>query len=45
MPRSMLPDGTYHVFCRGAGGAAIFGDDTDRRLFLSLLSRVVRRWD
>jgi putative transposase len=44
-PRSALPDGIYHVFSRGVGGTEIFGDDTDRRLFLSLLSRVTTRWE
>jgi REP element-mobilizing transposase RayT len=44
-PRSALPDGIYHVFSRGVGGANLFGDDDDRRLFLNLLSRVIARWE
>jgi REP element-mobilizing transposase RayT len=44
-PRSALPDGIYHVFSRGVGGANLFGDNDDRRLFLNLLSRVIARWE
>lgn len=29
----------YHVYNRGAGGQAIFRDDTDRRKFMSILQR------
>ena len=42
-PRSVLPDGIYHVTSRGVSGVAIFGDDEDRRRFLALLGRTVER--
>jgi putative transposase len=39
-PRSLLPDGTYHVMARGTGPSPIFRDDDDRRMFLGLLAGV-----
>jgi putative transposase len=44
-PRSLLPDGPYHVTCRGVEHRAVFADDSDRRDFLSLLQDVGERWD
>lgn len=44
LPRSNLPDGTYHVTARGTARTAIFLDADDRRLFLVLLQRVAVRW-
>ncbi len=48
MARSLrihVPDGWYHVTSRGNGGAAIFRDDDDRRLFLGLVSELPERFD
>lgn len=46
LPRSNLPDGTYHVTARGTAHTAIFLDSEDRRFFLALLQRVAAqsRW-
>ncbi len=44
LPRSLLPDGIYHVTTRGVARTAIFLDDDDRRLFLSLLALAIRRY-
>lgn len=44
-PRSLLPDGAYHVVARGAGKRAVFADDADRLVFLRLLHEVAGRWD
>lgn len=41
LPRSLLPDGIYHVTSRGVEHRLIFLDDDDRRLFLTLLLEVV----
>jgi REP element-mobilizing transposase RayT len=47
MPRSprwnLPPSGTYHVFNRGVEQRSIYLDDSDRRLFLSLLRLATRR--
>jgi REP element-mobilizing transposase RayT len=43
-PRSLLPDGFFHVTARGVDGCPIFGDDDDRRRFLELVAEVVERW-
>jgi putative transposase len=43
-PRSLLPDGIYHVTTRGVAGAPIYLTDADRRLFLELLADVVTRF-
>jgi REP element-mobilizing transposase RayT len=46
LPRYVLPaEGIYHVTTRGVARSAISRDDDDRRLFLALLGRVVRRTD
>jgi REP element-mobilizing transposase RayT len=42
--RSQLPDGLYHVACRGNRRQVIFTDDGDRRFFYALLARVVRQF-
>jgi putative transposase len=39
------PEGLYHVTARGAGRIRIFRDDEDRRTFLALLGKTVRRND
>lgn len=44
LPRSNLPDGTYHVTARGTASTAIFEDTEDRRFFLALLRRVTQRF-
>lgn len=36
IPRSDLPDGAYHVYCRGVAGGSCFVDDLDRGRFLTL---------
>lgn len=45
-PRDLVDGGVYHVYARGNGRQAIFRDDRDRRLYLSLLDHVVdvKRW-
>jgi REP element-mobilizing transposase RayT len=48
LPRHLLPPaGVYHVTSRGVARSAISRDDDDRRYFLVLLAREVRRegWD
>ena len=48
LPRHLLPPaGIYHVTSRGVARTAIARDDDDRRYFLVLLAREVRReaWD
>ena len=48
LPRYLLPPaGVYHVTSRGVARTAIARDDDDRRNFLVLLAREVRRegWD
>jgi len=41
-PRSVQPDGFFHVTTRGVAKCAIFGEDDDRRFFLRLLLRIAR---
>jgi putative transposase len=41
--RSSLPDGFFHVTTRSAGGAAIFEDPIDRKVFLQILRRAIER--
>ena len=43
-PRSDLPDGIYHVTCRGTGGIFIFVDDLDRGAFTHLLRQAAERF-
>ena len=45
--RTALPDGFFHITARGVDGFSIYRDATDYLAFLSLLLRVVRRfeWD
>ena len=44
LPRYLLPaEGIYHVTARGVARSLISRDDDDRRLFLVLLAREVRR--
>jgi putative transposase len=48
LARYLLPErGIFHVTTRGVGRQAISRDDEDRRLFLVLLARAIRRtnWD
>jgi putative transposase len=40
-PRSLLPDGIYHVGTRGVDQCTVYVDDDDRCDFLRLLSSVV----
>jgi putative transposase len=42
-PRRLLPDGWFHVTCRGVDGLPIFRDRTDRLMWLGLLARTVQR--
>jgi putative transposase len=44
-PRIQAPGASYHVTARGNDGGAVFRDDQDRRLFLSMLGRVVGRYE
>jgi REP element-mobilizing transposase RayT len=44
LPRSLLPDGIYHVTSRGVARALIYLDDDDRRFFLCLLAKAVQRY-
>ena len=41
LPRSLLPDGLFHVATRGVAKMAIYRDDRDRREFLRLLAYTV----
>src|SRR4029450_4292678 len=43
-PRIQVAGGTYHVTCRGNRRQAIFQDDDDRRRFLAVRDRVIRRY-
>lgn len=38
-----MPDGLHHVFARGNDRGRIYRDDSDRRIYLATLGRVVRR--
>jgi REP element-mobilizing transposase RayT len=44
MPRSLLPDGIYHVTTRGVDGCWIVHTDDDCRFWLALLGLVRRRF-
>ena len=44
-PRSLLPDGVYHVGTRGVDKCTVYVDDDDRRAFLALLASVVADYD
>jgi REP element-mobilizing transposase RayT len=41
--REEVEDGIHHVYARGNGRQRIYVDDVDRRVYLSLLGRVVGR--
>ena len=43
LPRSALPGGTFHVYCRGVAGCPIFPDNADRSFFLTNLKLCERR--
>ena len=43
LPRSLFPDGLYHVTARGVARMTIFADDDDFVLFLALLKGIVDR--
>ncbi|HEY1372767.1 MAG TPA: transposase, partial [Candidatus Binatia bacterium] len=43
--RLQYPGAVYHLTTRGDARQKIFLDDTDRKTFLSILSRVVLRYD
>jgi putative transposase len=43
--RTQLPDGVFHVTARGVNGAFLFRDDDDRRMYLALLAKTVRRYE
>ena len=42
-PRIEVPGGLHHITVRGNRRQAIFGDDVDRRRFLDLFDRTLRR--
>ena len=42
LPRSLLPDGLFHVTALGVDKTAIFRDDDDRLFLLALLAKAVR---
>jgi REP-associated tyrosine transposase len=44
VPRLSLPDGFFHVYCRGVAGSVVFPDGDDRTAFLSILWRCVPRF-
>ncbi len=44
-PREQVEGGLYHIYARGNDRQPIFIDSTDRRRYLSLLGRSVRRHD
>ena len=46
VPRSVLPDGVFHVTARGVADEAIYRDDDDRLQFVDLLqtTRVRHAW-
>lgn len=43
-PRSLLPDGYFHVWTHAVAGEVLFHDDTDRRFFLGLLDSAAARY-
>ena len=45
VPRSLFPDGLFHVATRGVAKMPIYHDDNDRRNFLSLLALVVQDYE
>lgn len=45
LPRSLLPDGVYHVVSRGVERRDVFLDEDDRLAFLALLAEVTVRFD
>jgi len=45
VPRSVLPDGLFHVATRGVAKMAIYLDDNDRRNFLGLLALAVQAFE
>src|SRR6266540_3205930 len=44
IPRTVLPDGSFHVYSKGVDGCAIFRDDRDHLVFLDLLRACGRRF-
>jgi putative transposase len=44
-PRAEIESGVYHVYARGNCRQAIYVDDRDRRTYLLMLERVVRRME
>jgi REP element-mobilizing transposase RayT len=42
--RAQIAGGIYHITARGNRGQALFVDDYDRRLYLSLIDATVRRY-
>jgi putative transposase len=45
LPRSLLPDGVFHVATRGVAKMAIYRDDDDRLVFLGLLAQTVDHFE
>ncbi len=43
--RIEFPGALYHVTSRGDRQEAIYDDDADRQMFLSILGDVVKRWN
>jgi REP-associated tyrosine transposase len=44
-PRIEIPGGFFHLVARGNRGCVIYEDDFERRVFLSLLRTVIRRFE
>jgi putative transposase len=44
VPRSSLPDGFFHVYCRGVAASVAFPSGDDRTEFFGLLRRCGRRY-
>ena len=45
VPRSLQPDGLFHVATRGVAKKAIYRDDADRLVLLGLLAQTVERFE
>jgi REP-associated tyrosine transposase len=45
LPRSLLPDGGFHVATRCVAKTAIYRDDDDRLVFLGLLAQTVDHFE
>ena len=45
VPRSVLPDGYFHVYCRGVAASIVFPDGADRTAFCSFIRQCERRYE